>query len=91
MLNTLLELIKALEAGKELKDPAVWKKGQNLLNKCALIITGIVALLRWQFPDLPVTDEQIIEIASVLAMVLALINNFITTASTKKIGSKNKE
>jgi hypothetical protein len=86
MLKLIGPILAALKAGQELKNPVAWKKGQNLLNSCALVITGIVAFLRWQYPNLPVTDEQILEMASIAAAILALLNRYITTASTKKIG-----
>ena len=84
----IVKIFQALQAGQELRNPAAWKKGQNLINLCALVITGIVAVLRVQFPDLPMTDEQIVEIASILAGLLAVINGYITTATSKKIGTK---
>ena len=84
----IVKIFQALQAGQELRNPAAWKKGQNLINLCALVITGIVAVLRVQFPDLPMTDDQIVEIASILAGLLAVINGYITTATSKKIGVK---
>ncbi|MGV0961810.1 MAG: hypothetical protein ACOYB1_18450 [Limnohabitans sp.] len=80
------DLIKALQAGHELADPAAWKKGQNLMNLTASVITGLVAVLHWKWPELPVTDEQIIDIASVAAGILAVINGYLTTATSKKVG-----
>lgn len=88
MLRTIPAVLAALKAGQELRDPAKWKQGQNLLNACALVITGIVAVLRWQMPDFPISDAQIVELASIAAAVLAFLNGYLTTASTKKIGVK---
>jgi hypothetical protein len=78
--------MSALAAGQELKDPAKWKRGQNLINTVALVITGIVAIIRYNWPDIMVSDEQIVEWASIGAAILAAINGYITTATTKKIG-----
>ena len=91
MLKMIPALLNALKAGQELKDPAKWKKGQNLINGCAIVITGIVAVIRWQFPDVLISDDMIIELASIAALVLAFANRFITTASTKKIGKEDKK
>jgi len=86
MLKLIPPVLAALKAGQELKDPAKWKQTQNVVNACAVIITAVVAVIRYQVPDLPVTDAQIIEMASIAAAVLALINSYITTATSKKIG-----
>ncbi len=82
----MLTLIKALQAGQELKNPARWKKGQNLVNSVAAIVAAIVAVLKIGGIDIPMTDEQLIEVSSIIAAILALINGYLTTASTKKIG-----
>ncbi len=82
----MMKLIKALQAGQELKDPAKWKKGQNLLNSVMAIVAGLVAALKMGGIEIPTTDEQLIEISSIIAAILALVNSYITTASTRKIG-----
>ena len=91
MFKMIPVLLEALKKGQEIKDPTTWKKGQNLINACAAIITAIVAILRWQFPEIMVSDEQIVELASIAALVLSFINGYITTASTTKIGTKEKK
>lgn len=89
MLKLIMPLMAALQAGKEIQNPEKWKKGQNLLNSLALVITGIVAVLRYNWPELPVSDADIIEMASIAAATLALVNRYITTATSKKIGVGN--
>lgn len=86
MIQLIPKALAALKAGQEIGNPRAWKKGQNLVNSCAVIITFGVAVLRYYWPDLLVSDEQIIEMASAAAIVLGLINQFITTASSKKMG-----
>ncbi len=82
----MLSLIKALKAGHELSNPAIWKKGQNLTNSVAAVIAGLIAVFKIFGIEIPVTDEQMVEIASIIAAILALINGYITTASSKKVG-----
>lgn len=82
----ITDAIQALKAGNELKNPAAWKKGQNLTNTVITLLTAVVGILRSTGNELPVTDEQLIAIAGVIAGILYTINTFITTASTKKIG-----
>lgn len=86
MLRLIGPLLAALRAGQEIGDPAAWKKGQNLINACAAIITALVAIIRYNWPEVMVSDEQILEWAGIAAAVLASINGYITTATTKKIG-----
>ncbi len=82
----MLKLIKALQAGQELKDPAKWKKGQNLTNAVAAVLAGLIAVLKFGGIEIPVTDEQLVEMSSIVAAILAVVNGYITTASTQKIG-----
>ncbi len=82
----MLSLIKALKAGHELSNPAAWKKGQNLTNSVAAVVAGVIALLKIFGVEIPVTDEVIVEVASIIAAILALTNRYITTASSKKMG-----
>lgn len=86
MLRLIGPLLAALRAGQEISDPAAWKKGQNLINACAAIITALVAIIRYNWPEVMVSDEQILEWAALAAAALAAINGYITTATTKKIG-----
>lgn len=85
-IEMLIKLFKALKAGQQLKDPQKWKKGQNLVNSCVAVVALAVTVLKMSLPDFLVTDEQVVEIATIIAGVLALVNGYITTASTKKIG-----
>lgn len=84
----LATLFKALQAGQELKNPEKWKKGQNLINLVSALLAGIIAAARLAGLDIPMTDEQLIEVATIVAGVLALINGYLTTATTQKIGVK---
>ena len=82
----LTELISAVKAGQELRDPASWKNRQNTTNAVAGILAGGAALLRLAGVDLHLTDEQLVAIAEVGAVILGAVNLFLTTATTKKIG-----
>jgi hypothetical protein len=91
MFKMIPAILTALKLGNEIKDPTTWKKGQNLTNACAGIITAIVLVLRWQFPELMVSDEMIVELAGIAALILAFVNRVMTTASSKKVGYKSEE
>ena len=86
----ITDAIKALQVGQELKDPAKWKAGQDLTNKVYVVLIFAVGLIRTQVDDLQVTDAQLLAIAGAIGAILAVINSFLTNATTKKIGIKPK-
>ena len=86
MLKLIGPVLAALKAGQELRDPASWKKGQNLINACAAIIAALVAVVRYHWPEVMVSDEQILEWAGIGAAILAAVNGYLTTATSQKIG-----
>ena len=79
-------LFEALRAGQELKDPAKWKKGQNLTNLIGAIVAGIVVLIKWKFPELNIPDEIKDYAIEVIGGALVVANLYLTPATSKKIG-----
>ena len=79
----LLDLLKALKMGEELKNPAAWKNAQILTN----LVGGLLALilkylpLEYQLPD----DLMSLFVSAIVGVVLA-VNSYITYASSKKVG-----
>jgi hypothetical protein len=89
MLKLLLKLAPALEAGKELKDSALWKSRQDTTNRIVAVITLIIAVVRMQWPDMiPISDEDIVIASAWIATGLFGLNSFFTRVTSKKIGSK---
>ena len=88
LLKSIPAVLRALKAGEELKDPAKWKNVQNTMNTLAIIITAVVTVLRLQWPDLMVSDEELIAYSTIGANALLIANGYLTTATTKKIGVK---
>lgn len=82
----LITMFKALQAGQELADPKLWKDRQTTLNLCMAVLTGAVIALRIIWPNFPITDDQLIDYASILTTILAIINGYLTTATSKKVG-----
>lgn len=84
MLKAVIPLFKALRAGQELSAPGAWKVAGNWIN----LLSGLVALaLALGYP------LQIVEadIAFLAEGIIAIINIYIQTATTKKIGLPNLE
>ena len=82
----ITEILHAAKFGNELSDPAKWKRGQKLTNKVILFIGAILAIVRIYYPELPVSDETLLSLGGVVAGILAIVNDVLTTATTKKLG-----
>ena len=76
--------IKALEAGHELQNPAMWKKRAELVSIVGAVIAGVVTLLRMLFPDLLIPDGWSKWAAEGVGTLLFLLNLYSNRATTKK-------
>ena len=73
----------ALKAGEELRNKETWKSVQTALAP-TLVILGAVA----QFIDLPLTGGQLQALAFLIAGIGALLNSYLTVATTESLGIK---
>lgn len=90
MFKLLLKFAPALEAGKELKNPALWKNAQDTVNRVYVVLLFVVAAIRMQWPDMmPVSDEELLSAAFWITTGLSGMNSFFTKATSKKVGVKN--
>lgn len=80
----LMDLLKAMKAGEELKDPAKWKKNQETTNLVGLVLAGIFAVIRWKFPEFPLPEGVIDYATEIIVSALVIINLYLTRATTKK-------
>jgi len=80
----ITEIYSALKAGQELKNPAKWKKGQELTNLVGVVIAGVITLLRWKFPDIFIPDGFTEYAAEAIGTILAMVNLYLTRATTTK-------
>jgi len=86
MLN-IAAIFKAWQAGKAIKNPEKWKTGTELTNYLTAIITGILVIVQWQFPDVIVTEEMVDLLLQIFGGALVLINIVSTRiTTTKEIG-----
>jgi len=82
------DLIRALKAGQQLRDPARWKRGQQLTNAVGALVLAVIGVIRWQFPDVNMPAELAEEITQIIVTVLVIINLYLTPATSRKIGVK---
>ena len=89
MIQGIGRLKEAMECGKELADPAGWKNKSVTANKLAVILAFALIVARVAGVDLPIDQETLDVGAAGLAGLLFLVNNVITLATSKKVGTNN--
>lgn len=82
----LTEIIKAMQAGKEITNPASWKNAQTTTNALVAIGGMGITLMRMKGVDLHISDSDLMTLAGAVATILGVINGIITTISSKKVG-----
>lgn len=87
----LADAIKVLKAGQTLKNPATWKKGQQLTNCVGGLVMGAVGVIKWKFPEVEIPDVVADYAIQMIAGGLVVINAYITPATTEKINVMGKE
>lgn len=78
-------LWRVFKAGEAVANPVAWKRGQITVNALAAFLAALVALLRAFGVQLPITDEQVVAIATVALFLFGLFNHGATVASTDKV------
>jgi len=82
----VVDLFKAVKAGKQLKDSKTWSNTQALSSVFVAIVAFGVGAARLLGMDIPITDEQIIVFSGGLAGVAWSINAIISVATHKDAG-----
>jgi hypothetical protein len=85
-MNTLEKItaaIDALNAGKELKNSLTWKTVQTASGPILVILTALINLT-----DISLTGGQLTTLSLVIASIGALVNSYLTIATTKTMGIK---
>lgn len=82
----VIKALNALRLGYELRDPATWKRGQNLTNALGGLVGFVVYFLRQQYPDIFIPDGFTEYLVEGIAAFLMAVNLYFVPATTKKIG-----
>jgi hypothetical protein len=80
----ITEVIKAVKAGEELKDPAKWKNRVETINLVGIVLAAVVMIIRWRYPTVVIPDGVTEYIAEIIGTILAIINLYFNRATTKK-------
>ena len=82
-MTRLVAFLAALRYGSSLTDPAIWKQRQNLMNALIGLLGAVVVFL-----PVEVSSEDLTAIAGGIAVLGGLLNAYLTTATTDKLGIK---
>ena len=83
MLN---ELFEAIDAGKELRNPAAWKRGQHFTNLVTAVVVAGVMLVKHLFPSISLPDSIESTLVEIVVPAALAINLYLVPATTRKIG-----
>lgn len=91
LLNKISAGWKVLKAGEMVANPVAWKRGQITVGYLVGFLSASVVLVRSLGYEIPVSDEQLSAIATVILFIYGLFNNVATSASTDKINLLGQE
>jgi len=80
----ITEMIKAVKAGEELKDPAKWKNRVETINLVGIVLAAIVLIVRWKYPTIIIPAGVTEYVAEIIGTILAIVNLYFNRATTKK-------
>lgn len=80
----IADLYRAYQAGESLKNPAGWKKGQELTNRIGAVLAGVIVAVRYFYPDVVVPDGVTEYAVEAIGAILVIINLYLTRATTTK-------
>lgn len=90
MIIKIKAALNALKAGEALADSANWKTTQNKINVLSAFLISIVGLAKAFGIEVPLVDTDINNMAYAFVTLIGLVNFYLTTATTTKIGFKNE-
>lgn len=79
-----IDIFRAMKAGEELVNAVKVKNAQGIANAVALLVVLVVGIARANGYVIPLTDDQLVGIASSCA--LFLFNVWATYASSRRVG-----
>lgn len=85
----VVDIIKAMKMGKELKDKETYKNVQTLTNIFAALVAFAVAAIKLFGYEIPITDDQIVMVSGGIASLVFVGNSVITLATSKTVGIGN--
>jgi hypothetical protein len=81
----IVKIFDAMRAGRELSNPAAWKNRQTTINLLVVLLSAAAYLINI-LSGKAIPDEVVKGAAEVIAIILGLVNAYLTTATSKKVG-----
>ena len=82
----LVDLFRALQAGKELANAATWKKSQLWTANLTIVLGAAVSIAASLGYPIPLDGEQITTLVSAVAVLVGVFNSYVTVATTPRLG-----
>lgn len=87
-MNKIKALLAAMQVGREVADPTLWKQRQDFGNKLGLLILALVGLAKAFGYEITFIDQ---EVALVFGGFIATVWNIVLTyATSRKVGLQSK-
>lgn len=82
----IIDLFRALQAGKELANAETWKKAQLWTASLTALLGAAVSIASALGYPIPLSGEQITTLVSAVAVLVGVFNSYVTVASTTRLG-----
>lgn len=82
----IVDLFRALQAGKELANAETWKKAQLWTANLTVLLGAAVSIAAAMGYPIPLTTDQITTLVSAVSVLVGVFNSYITVASTTRLG-----
>jgi hypothetical protein len=82
----IIDLFRALQAGKELSNAETWKRVQLWSSNLTILLGAGVSIAAALGHPIPITPEQINTLISAIIVVVGVFNSYAIVATTKRIG-----
>ena len=86
MFNKLKSFYAVFTAGQVVANPVAWKRGQVTASMVAAFLGALITIARIYGVNLPLTDEQLLQVGGTVVTLFGVFNSGVTVASTDKIG-----
>jgi predicted lipid-binding transport protein (Tim44 family) len=86
MFEKLKDLYAVFRTGEMVANPTAWKKGQMTGGLVAGLLGALVALAKAFGHEIPLTDEQLLQIGGAVVAIFGVFNAGATVVSTDKLG-----
>lgn len=86
----MIDLFRALQAGKELANAETWKRAQVWTANLTILLGAGVSIASAMGYPIPLTPDQITTLVSAVAVLVGLFNAYTTVATTSRIGLQSR-